>query len=148
MFRKVTEPISGQVRMKIQVHSSNNWTLYVLGSSCHMIIPKKCHQGNSTWSGMSQKWQQDLRDRCSQDEQCRSSKRQAPTAPATWPSSTWARTGLSWWESGSGATSGKLCRSAIPPISPVPRTHSQAPAPRGQAETQETCGLESHKLLS
>lgn len=88
-----------------------------------MIIPKKCHQGNSIWSGMSQKWQQDLRDRCSQDEQCRSSKRQAPTAPATWPSSTWARTGLSWWESGSGATSGKLCHSAIPP-SPLSHAHT------------------------
>lgn len=47
--------------MKIQVHSSNNRTFCAPGS-CHMIIPKKCHQENSTWSGMSQQWQQDLKD--------------------------------------------------------------------------------------
>lgn len=59
MFRKVTELISGQARMKIQVHSSD----YALGSH-HMTIPAKCYWKNSTWSGMSQKRQQDFSDGC------------------------------------------------------------------------------------
>ena len=44
MFRKVRELISGQDRMKIQVHSSNNGTFYASGS-CHMIIQKKMSSG-------------------------------------------------------------------------------------------------------
>ena len=44
MFRKVRELSSGQDRMKIQVHSSNNRTFYASGS-CHMIIPKKLSSG-------------------------------------------------------------------------------------------------------
>ena len=44
MFRKVRELISGQDRLKIQVHSSNNRTFYASGS-CHMIIQKKMSSG-------------------------------------------------------------------------------------------------------
>lgn len=134
MFRKVRELISGQDRMKIQVHSSNNRTFCAPGS-CHMIIPKKCHQENSTWSGMSQQWQQDLKDSLYCSFKC-----QARLPPPPCPAPQGREQACHGDRAGQGPSRGTLFFCYSPPhcatLSSVPHAHMQTPAPRGRAETQ------------
>lgn len=134
MFRKVRELISGQDRMKIQVHSSNNRTFYASGS-CHMIIQKKCHQENSTWSGMSQQWQQDLKDRCAKDKRHCSLKCQALLPQPPCPAPQGREQACHGDRAGQGPSRGTLFFCYSPPhrstLSSVPHAHTQPPAPRG-----------------
>lgn len=125
MFRKVTELISGQVRMKIQVHSLNNRNLS-LGSiqvaftwSCQRgVFSKRIPPGlECTRSGRKH-------------EQCWCSRHQAPSAPVTLPTPTWPRTGLPWWQGTSRATRDKSCPTTVPPT--LLFTHLHVPTPRGQ----------------
>ena len=110
---------------------------------------KRCHQENSTWSGMSQQRQQDLKDRCARDKWSRSFKCQALLPQPPCPAPQGREQACHGDGAGQGPSRGTLTFCYSPPhtLSSAPHAHMQTPAPRGQAEMQETCGLESHRLL-
>lgn len=95
MFRKVTEFISGQVRMKTQVYRLNNRALSAL-SSAHRIRPTRYLHRERILPGLECPRSGSKTSQIGVPEQCSSSKHQAPSASAILPTPIWPRTGLPW----------------------------------------------------